>query len=120
MVVAFLTIALLIVKLHPEIWKGLLEERNLTLIAIGVSLTAIIVLLAIGAQRLDGQGSATRRSGTGCSSLVPLIPKPGRSASPRGVACGTFFMIHLQEERPTWAIHRPRGPSDQRFCLGCR
>src|SRR5215217_1392128 len=48
MVVAFLTTALLIVNLHPEIWKGLLEERILTRIAIGVSLTAIIVLLAIG------------------------------------------------------------------------
>jgi uncharacterized protein YjbI with pentapeptide repeats len=48
MVVALLTTALLIINLHPEIWKGLLEERNLTLIAIGVSLAAIIVLLAIG------------------------------------------------------------------------
>jgi hypothetical protein len=48
MVVAVLTTALLIAHLHPEIWKGLLEERNLTLIAIGVSVTAIIVLLAIG------------------------------------------------------------------------
>jgi Pentapeptide repeats (8 copies) len=48
MVVALLTTALLIVNLHPEIWKGLLEERNLTLTAIGVSVTAIIVLLAIG------------------------------------------------------------------------
>jgi uncharacterized protein YjbI with pentapeptide repeats len=48
MVVALLTTALLIVHLHPEIWKSLLEERNLTRIAIGVSVTAIIVLLAIG------------------------------------------------------------------------
>src|SRR5215213_4415686 len=48
MVVALLTTALLIAHLHSEIWKGLLEERNLTLIAIGVSVTAIIVLLAIG------------------------------------------------------------------------
>ena len=48
MVVALLTTALLIVNLHPEIWNSLLEERNLTLIAIGVSLVAIIVLLAIG------------------------------------------------------------------------
>src|SRR5215213_9135640 len=48
MVVALLITALLIVRLHPEIWKGLLEERNLKLIAIGVSVTAIIVLLAIG------------------------------------------------------------------------
>jgi len=47
-VVALLTTALLIVNLHPKIWKGLLEERNLTLMAIGVNLTAIIVLLAIG------------------------------------------------------------------------
>ena len=48
MVVALLTTALLIVNLYPEIWKSLLEERILTLIAIGVSVTAIIVLLAIG------------------------------------------------------------------------
>jgi uncharacterized protein YjbI with pentapeptide repeats len=48
MVVALLTAALLIVNLRPAIWKGLLEERDLTLIAIGVSLAAIIVLLAIG------------------------------------------------------------------------
>jgi hypothetical protein len=48
MVTALLTTALLIAHLHPEIWKGLLEERNLTLIAIGVSVTAIIVLLTIG------------------------------------------------------------------------
>jgi hypothetical protein len=41
---------------HPEIWKGLLEERNLTLIALGVSVTAIIVLLAIG-------GAASRWTG---------------------------------------------------------
>ena len=56
MVVALLTTALLIVNLHPEIWKGLLEERTLTFIAIGVSLTAIIVLLAIG-------GAASRWTG---------------------------------------------------------
>jgi uncharacterized protein YjbI with pentapeptide repeats len=56
MVVALLTTALLIVNLHPEIWKGLLEERNLTLIAIGVSVTAIIVLLTIG-------GAASRWTG---------------------------------------------------------
>jgi len=56
MMVALLTTALLIVNLRPEIWKSLLEERNLTLIAIGVSVTAIIVLLAIG---------STTRSWTG-------------------------------------------------------
>jgi hypothetical protein len=56
MVVALLTTALLIVHLHPEIWKGLLEERNLTLIAIGVSVTASIVLLAIGGASLGWTG----------------------------------------------------------------
>jgi uncharacterized protein YjbI with pentapeptide repeats len=56
MVVAFLTTVLLIVNLRPEIWKGLLGERNLTLIAIGVSVTAFIVLLAIG-------GAASRWTG---------------------------------------------------------
>jgi uncharacterized protein YjbI with pentapeptide repeats/fumarate reductase subunit C len=52
MVVAVLTLTgLLIVDLRPEIWKGLLgllEGRVLTLVALGFSLTAIIVLLAIG------------------------------------------------------------------------
>jgi len=60
MVVALLTIALLIVHLHPEIWKGLLEERNLTLIAIGVSLTVIIVLLVIGGASRGWTGFANR------------------------------------------------------------
>ncbi len=55
-VVALLTTALLIVNLYPKIWKGLLEERNLTLIAIGVSVTAIIVLLAIGGTSLGWTG----------------------------------------------------------------
>jgi uncharacterized protein YjbI with pentapeptide repeats len=55
-VVALLTIALLIVSLYSETWKHLLEKRNLKLIAIGVSLAAIIVLLAIG-------GAASRWTG---------------------------------------------------------
>src|SRR5215203_6580531 len=56
MVVALLTTTLLIIHLRPEIWKGLLEERNLTLIAIGVSVTAIISLLAIGGASLGWTG----------------------------------------------------------------
>jgi uncharacterized protein YjbI with pentapeptide repeats len=56
MVVAVLTTGLLIVNLHPEIWKHLLEERTLTLIAMGGSLTAIIVLLAIGGASLGWTG----------------------------------------------------------------
>src|SRR5215216_4298533 len=56
MVVAVLTTGLLIVNLHPEIWKHLLEERTLTLIAMGVSLTAIIVLLAISGASLGWTG----------------------------------------------------------------
>src|SRR5215217_9629008 len=56
MVVALLTTALLTANLDPEIWKGLLEARNLTLIAIGVSVTAIFVLLAIGGASLGWTG----------------------------------------------------------------
>jgi uncharacterized protein YjbI with pentapeptide repeats len=56
MMVALLTTALLIVSLRPEIWKGLLEKWNLTLIAIGVGVTAIIVLLAIGGASLGWTG----------------------------------------------------------------
>jgi hypothetical protein len=47
MVVAVLTTVLLIVDLRPEIWKDLLEGRVLTLVALGLSLTALVVLLAI-------------------------------------------------------------------------
>jgi uncharacterized protein YjbI with pentapeptide repeats len=61
MVVALLTTALLIVNLRPEIWKGLLEERNLTFIAIGVSLAAIIVLLALGGASLGWTGFSDKK-----------------------------------------------------------
>jgi hypothetical protein len=66
MVVALLITALLIVNMRPEIWKGLLEERNLTLITIGVSVTAIIVLLAIG-------GAASRWTGFRGKTLWDLL-----------------------------------------------
>lgn len=56
MVVALLTTTLLLVNFYPEIWNGLLEERNLKLIAIGVSLTAIIVLLAMGGAAISWTG----------------------------------------------------------------
>src|SRR5215208_6121235 len=56
LVVALLTTALLIVPLHPEIWKDLLEGRVLTLVALGFSLTAIVVMLAIA-------GAASRWTG---------------------------------------------------------
>jgi uncharacterized protein YjbI with pentapeptide repeats len=53
---AVLTTALLIVNLPPEIWKDLLERRVLTLVALGFSMTAIVVMLAV---------AGTRRSWTG-------------------------------------------------------
>jgi hypothetical protein len=56
MVVAVLTTALLIVALRPEIWKDLLEKRVLTLVALGFSLTAIVVLLAIAGARRSWTG----------------------------------------------------------------
>jgi len=56
MVVAVLTTALLIVHLHPEIWKDLLEGRVLTLVALGFSLTAIVVMLAIAGARRSWTG----------------------------------------------------------------
>jgi uncharacterized protein YjbI with pentapeptide repeats len=56
MVVAMLTTGLLIVDLRPEIWKDLLEGRVLTLVALGFSLTAIVVLLAIAGARRSWTG----------------------------------------------------------------
>ena len=56
LVVALLTTALLIVPLHPEIWKDLLEGRVLTLVALGFSLTAIVGLLAIAGARRSWTG----------------------------------------------------------------
>jgi hypothetical protein len=51
-----LTTALLIVDLRPEIWKDLLEGRVLTLVALGFSLTAIVVMLAIAGARRSWTG----------------------------------------------------------------
>jgi uncharacterized protein YjbI with pentapeptide repeats len=56
MVVAVLTTGLLIVHLHLEIWKVLLEGRVLTLVALGFSLTAIVVMLAIAGARRSWTG----------------------------------------------------------------
>jgi uncharacterized protein YjbI with pentapeptide repeats len=56
LVVALLTTALLIVPLHPEIWKDLSEGRVLTLVALGFSLTAIVGLLAIAGARRSWTG----------------------------------------------------------------
>jgi uncharacterized protein YjbI with pentapeptide repeats len=56
MLTAVLTTALLIVALRPEIWKDLLEKRVLTLVALGFSLTAIVVMLAIAGARRSWTG----------------------------------------------------------------
>src|SRR5215211_4016061 len=56
MVVAVLTTGLLIVDLRPEVWKDLLERRVLTLVALGFSLTAIVVMLAIAGARRSWTG----------------------------------------------------------------
>src|SRR5215217_3472097 len=56
LVVALLTTALLIVDLRPEIWKDLPERRVLTLVALGFSLTAIVVMLAIAGARRSWTG----------------------------------------------------------------
>jgi hypothetical protein len=49
--IAVLTTALLILDLPPEIWKGLSERWILPLVALGFSLTAIVVMLAIAGAR---------------------------------------------------------------------
>jgi uncharacterized protein YjbI with pentapeptide repeats len=51
-----LTTALLIVDLRPEIWKDLFEGRVLTLVALGFSLTAIVVMLVIAGARRSWAG----------------------------------------------------------------
>jgi hypothetical protein len=48
MVVVLLATAFLIVNLYPGIGKSLSEKRTLMFVALGVSLTAIVVLLAVG------------------------------------------------------------------------
>jgi uncharacterized protein YjbI with pentapeptide repeats len=48
MVVALLASAMLIFDLYPGTWGSLLERRNLMFVALVVSLTVIIVLLAVG------------------------------------------------------------------------
>ena len=100
MVVALLTTALLIVNLHPEIWKGLLEERNLTRIAIGVSLMAIIVLLAIG-------GAASTIPST--AATITVVPSPTPEApTPTATIDSPRAMITTRPWRsakcPAWTL----------------
>src|SRR5919107_3639743 len=92
MVVALLTTALLIIHLRPEIWKGLLEERNLTLIAIGVSVTAIIGLLAIGGASLGG-------TGFGDKTLWDWLQLLSALAIPVVLAIAGFWFTTQQEAR---------------------
>src|SRR5215211_5399778 len=54
--IAVLTTALLILDLPPEIWKGLSERWILALVALGFSLTAIVVMLAIAGARRSWTG----------------------------------------------------------------
>jgi hypothetical protein len=48
MVVVLLASAILIFNLYPGIWGSLLEKRTLMFVALGVSLTGLVVLLAVG------------------------------------------------------------------------
>ena len=90
--VAFLTTALLIVNLPPEMWKGMLEERNLTLVAIGVSLTAIIVLLAIG-------GASLGWTGFGDKTLWDWLQLLSALAIPVVLAAAGFWFTSQQDQR---------------------
>jgi ribosomal protein S27AE len=54
--IAVLTTALLILDLPPETWKGLSERWILPLVALGFSLTAIVVMLAIAGARRSWTG----------------------------------------------------------------
>src|SRR5215208_4290398 len=107
MVVALLTTALLIVSLRPEIWKGLLEERNLTLIAIGVSLTAIIVLLAIG-------GATRRWTGFRGMTLRDWLTIVGALLVPVVVALGTGWITWQLAENENQRAEAERELAEQR------
>jgi uncharacterized protein YjbI with pentapeptide repeats len=60
MVAALVATVLLFVNLFPGTWRALLEERVVTLIGIGATLTVIIVLLAIGGASRGWMGFANR------------------------------------------------------------
>jgi len=61
MVIALVAIGLLVAKLYPSIWEALSRERVATLIGIGVTLTVIIVLLAIGGASLGWTGFGEKK-----------------------------------------------------------
>jgi uncharacterized protein YjbI with pentapeptide repeats len=48
MAVALLATAILIFNLYPALWVSLLDKRTLMFVALGASVTAIVVLLAVG------------------------------------------------------------------------
>jgi uncharacterized protein YjbI with pentapeptide repeats len=56
MVIALMVIALLVGKRYPGIWEDLSRERVAALIGIGVALTVVIVLLALGGASLGWTG----------------------------------------------------------------
>ena len=101
MVIALLTTALLMVNLHPEIWKSLLEERNLKIIAIGVSVMAIIVLLAVGgaARRWTGFRGMTVRDWLDLL-VVPLAL----------VVISFLFTAQQDQRQQRTEIQRAHGP----------
>jgi hypothetical protein len=98
-------------KLHPEIWKGLLEERNLTLIAIGVSLTVLIVLLAIGGAALRWTGFGDKTFWDWLQLLSPTNTKAWSIGVPARRSLRYFLhdppsrrAAHLGDTSPKWAI----------------
>ncbi len=92
MVIALVAIGLLVAKLYLGIWEALSRERVATLIGIGVALTVIIVLLALG-------GASLGWTGFGDKKLWDWLQLLSALAIPVVIALGTLWFTAQQNEQ---------------------
>jgi hypothetical protein len=92
LVIALVTITLLVANLYSDIWQALARERVAMLIGLGVTLVAVIVLLAIGGASLGWTGFADK-------TLWEWLQLLGALAIPIVLAIAGFWFTTQQEAR---------------------
>jgi uncharacterized protein YjbI with pentapeptide repeats len=92
MVIALVALGLLVAKLYPSsMWETLSRERVASLIGIGVALTVLIVLLAIG-------GASLGWTGFGEKKLWDWLQLLSALAIPVVIAVGTLWFTDQQND----------------------
>jgi len=105
--IALVALSLLVVKLYPGIWEYLPQKRVAALIGIVVTLTVIIVLLAIG-------GASLGWTGFGEKKLWDWLELLSALAIPIVLAAAGFWFTAQQEQRQQ-AIEDQRAQSERQL-----